>query len=195
MWRIDRYACKLDIYTYIYIGVWIKTKTEEKIGRSLSMDLHAVLRMRGELNVTSVMTRGCHKTSSHAWLPLRIVPLSPFTSLLCPFVCPESNIILEFVFLSLIISFFFLLIRSLNSNSTRIFLWIRDVVIAGFTNHPPFSINRNIVIRIVHLIHRYRLFSLLNFFINDIDHFLIFIMKNWSNVRKKIHRNKLYRVI
>lgn len=115
MWRIDRYACKLDIYTYIhiYIDVWIKTKTEEKIGRSLSMDLHAVLRMRGELNVTSVMTRGCHKTLSHAWLPLRIVPLPPFTSLL-PFVPSFVPNRIEYhlriiVFLSLIIGFFFLI--------------------------------------------------------------------------------------
>lgn len=120
-----RCGASIDMHaSRIYICVWIKTKTK-KNGRSLSMDLHAVLRMRGELNVTSsVMTRGCHKTLSHAWLPLRIVPLSSIFRIspsFCSFVprCTSSWDI--FLFLSI---GFWLLNWSLNSNGTRNFLWI-----------------------------------------------------------------------
>ena len=100
-----RCGASIDMHaSRIYICVWIKTKTK-KNGRSLSMDLHAVLRMRGELNVTSsVMTRGCHKTLSHTWLPLCIVPLSSIFRIspsFCSFVprCASSWDI--FLFLSI----------------------------------------------------------------------------------------------
>ena len=119
-----RCGASIDMHaSRIYICVWIKTKTK-KNGRSLSMDLHAVLRMRGELNVTSsVMTRGCHKTLSHAWLPLRIVPLSSIFRI-SPSFC-------SFVLVYIILGYFFIFIY-----------WFLVIeLIFEFERHIEFSVN------------------------------------------------------
>lgn len=100
------------------------------------------LRMRVQLNVTSVMTRGCHKTLSHAWLPSCFVPLLAFTPLCfsllslwvivsiirVPSVATFSSVSFLF-FLSLFFLFFF---SSFCSSSVGVPLGLRGCKVYSF---------------------------------------------------------------